>query len=93
MFMVYRISVALERLLGTKKNNVRQRTTILYSAIVFLFLSSCTRYYYKPNAVNAPLFTDGGQAHVAVVGSVGSANGDYANERTRYVFDECALAI
>ncbi|HEX5023867.1 MAG TPA: hypothetical protein VFV68_01285 [Agriterribacter sp.] len=66
---------------------MKYRTTIICCAIVFLFLSSCNRYYYKPNAVNAPLFTDGGQAHVAVVGSVGSANGDYDHEGTRYVFD------
>ncbi len=37
-------------------------------ASVLIFGSSCNRYYYKPNAVNAPMFTDGGQFHVAGAG-------------------------
>ena len=38
--------------------------TLLCSLLV-LVGTGCTRYYYRPNAVNAPLFTGGGQAHVA----------------------------
>lgn len=41
---------------------------LLASAV---FMTGCSRYYYKPNAVNAPLFTDGGQAHIAFCGSGG----------------------
>lgn len=39
--------------------------------------SSCTRYYYKPNAVNAPLFTEGGQAHISAGGSFGGSSKEY----------------
>jgi hypothetical protein len=40
-----------------------------------LFACSCNRYYYKPNAVNTPLFTDGGQAHLNAAGSIGDGDG------------------
>ena len=39
--------------------------------------SSCSRYYYKPNAVNTPLFTEGGQAHLNVAGSFGGVSDEY----------------
>ncbi len=51
---------------------------------LFLF-SSCNRYYYKPNAVNTPLFTDGGQSHISVGGSVGGVNDEY--DGNTYFFD------
>lgn len=43
---------------------------LLYDVLVssLIFGSSCNRYYYKPNAVNAPMFTDGGQFHIAGAG-------------------------
>ncbi len=44
-------------------------------SLLSLSLSSCSRYYYKPNAVNAPLFTDGGQLHLVAAGSVGEGDG------------------
>lgn len=40
-------------------------------SLPLIFFTSCSRYYYKPNAVNTPLFTDGGQAHLAFCGSGG----------------------
>ena len=40
-----------------------------------IFATSCNRYYYKPNAVNAPLFTDKGQLHCNFAGSTGDGSG------------------
>lgn len=50
--------------------------------IALLSLSSCSRYYYKPNAVNTPLFTDGMQGHLAVAGSIGGDGDD--GDRTTF---------
>ncbi|HRP55968.1 hypothetical protein [Agriterribacter sp.] len=66
---------------------MKSRQLFFYCAATLLACSSCTRYYYKPNAVNAPLFTDGGQAHLNVAGSIGGNSGDDDYEGTRYVFD------
>lgn len=67
---------------------MRYIPAICYGVMIIIASSSCSRYYYKPNAVNAPLFTDGGQAHLVVAGSVGSNSDiDYDNDGTRYVFD------
>ncbi|TDX01710.1 hypothetical protein [Dinghuibacter silviterrae] len=45
---------------------------------------SCNRYYYRPNAVNTPLFTGGGQAHFAgtmgVSGESKSNGNDWGSE-------------
>ena len=60
---------------------------ILFGLLILIAGSSCNRYYYKPNGVNAPLFTDGGQVHLNVAGSIGGNGGDYDYEGTRYVFD------
>ena len=60
---------------------------ILFGLLMLIAGSSCNRYYYKPNGVNAPLFTDGGQVHLNVAGSIGGNGGDYDYEGTRYVFD------
>ncbi|MCO5238542.1 MAG: hypothetical protein M9904_00675 [Chitinophagaceae bacterium] len=64
---------------------------LLYCAIILHTGSSCNRYYYKPNAVNTPLFTDAGQAHLNIAGSLGNggslAYNDYDYTGTRYVFD------
>jgi len=51
----------------------------LYLFCLFLIVigSGCSRYYYKPNAVNAPLFTEGGQAHVNFSGSLGGVSKNY----------------
>lgn len=61
---------------------------IIYSALVSMLVlgSSCNRYYYKPNAVNAPMFTDGGQFHVAGAGMTShfEDNNDGGNS---YFFD------
>lgn len=63
--------------------------TIGYPLLVLLILASgCQRYYYRPNAVNTPLFTGGGQAHFA--GTLGASNaqtttgteGTYADHST-----------
>ncbi len=36
--------------------------------VATLFITGCARYYYKPNTVNVPLFTDKGQAHINIAG-------------------------
>jgi len=59
------------------------RITLLFLALPLIFLSSCARYYYKPNAVNSPLFTKGGQAHVSIAGGIGSGN-DNEEDRTTF---------
>jgi len=40
-----------------------------------LCMSSCSRYYYKPNAVNAPLLHRSQDLHVTVAGGDGGFNG------------------
>jgi hypothetical protein len=57
----------------------------LFGIIIIFAGSSCNRYYYKPNAVNAPLFTDGGQAHVNLAGSIGGSSKN--SEGNTYFFD------
>lgn len=59
----------------------------LYGVVMLFVCSSCSRYYYRPNGVNTPLFTDKGQAHLNVAGSIGSVDGDNDYEGTRHVFD------
>lgn len=66
---------------------MKYKLSFLYCAAVLLACSSCNRYYYKPNAVNTPLFTDAGQAHLNVAGSIGSNTSDYDDDGTSYVFD------
>jgi hypothetical protein len=53
----------------------------LYFVVALLFLSSCSRYYYKPNAINTPLFTDGMQGHLVAAGSIGG-DGDGGDRTT-----------
>ncbi len=50
----------------------------LVAVPVLLLASSCSRYYYQPNAVNAPMFTNGNQFHIAGSGSSSDyeVNGD-----------------
>ena len=55
-------------------------------AFVLLFSASCNRYYYKPNAVNAPMFTDGNQFHVAGAGMIRTDEDDI-NDGNSYFFD------
>ena len=57
----------------------------LFAIITIVTCSSCHRYYYKPNAVNTPLFTDGGQGHINLAGSIGGGNKDY--DGNTYFFD------
>ena len=52
-----------------------KNTYLCLLAVTAIFSASCNRYYYKPNAVNAPLFTDKGQVHLNLAGSKGDANG------------------
>src|SRR5690606_30787236 len=52
--------------------------------------SGCSRYYYKPNAVNAPLFTGGNQFHIAGAGMITSeaySNTNKSYEGNLYFFD------
>lgn len=62
---------------------------LLFSLIV---LSGCSRYYYRPNAVNTPLFTGGGQVHVA--GSIGfSGQSDNNSEHWSSTFANVQGAV
>src|SRR5262249_34071577 len=56
-----------------------------FAIIIVIGGSSCHRYYYKPNAVNAPLFTDGGQGHINLGGSIGGSSKQY--DGNTYFFD------
>lgn len=65
-------------------------SALLILTAILIVGSSCNRYYYKPNGVNAPLFTDAGQAHLNVAGSIGGGNNidnDIEYSGTRYAFD------
>jgi len=57
----------------------------LFATVIIIACSSCHRYYYKPNAVNAPLFTEGGQGHINLAGSIGGSSKDY--DGNAYFFD------
>lgn len=52
-----------------------------------LVTCSCTRYYYKPNAINTPLFTGAGQAHLNLAGSGGNPENGKTSEGNTYFFD------
>ncbi|MBC7903019.1 MAG: hypothetical protein H7Y27_06335 [Gemmatimonadaceae bacterium] len=56
-------------------------------AIILISFSSCHRYYYKPNAVNTPLFTEGGQAHLNLAGSFGGESDGTDYSGNTYFFD------
>ncbi|MGN6492881.1 MAG: hypothetical protein ACTHLE_12855 [Agriterribacter sp.] len=60
--------------------------TSLFLLFVVVALSSCSRYYYRPNAVNTPLFTEGGQARLNAAGSIGSVN-DHDYDGNTYFFN------
>ena len=45
---------------------------MLSSLLIVLSISSCTRYYYKPNGVNVPLLTKAGDVHIDANGSFNS---------------------
>ncbi len=47
-------------------------------------MSSCSRYYYQPNAVNTPLFTDGNQLHLSGAGSISSMEDNGNRSRSSY---------
>lgn len=66
------------------------RSTLLATCVCFasIFITGCNRYYYKPNGVNVPLLTDGGQFHLNINGSVSSeTDQNGANTRTMNVLD------
>lgn len=58
------------------------KSNYLYLVASMLFLSSCSRYYYKPNAINTPMFTDGMQGHLVAAGSIGGELDD--DDRTTF---------
>lgn len=67
---------------------MKQRLLATSVCIAAIFITGCSRYYYKPNGVNVPLFTESGQFHLNINGSVSSesdANG--TNTNTMNVFD------
>lgn len=57
---------------GIYKPVVMKKLLIVLCVMIALLTSSCNRYYYKPNGVNVPLLTDGGQYHLNVNGSSSS---------------------
>lgn len=61
---------------------------LLVSSISF---TACNRYYYKPTAINDPLFTKGGQVHAAFAGSIG--NGDDKDDQDRTYFTDLQLGF
>ncbi len=65
---------------------MKRHLPLLYT-LVLLAGSSCTRYYYRPNGVNTPLFTEGGQAHLNVAGSLSNFESDFNDDNFSYVFD------
>ena len=64
-----------------------RKLTFLYLTAALFACSSCSRYYYRPNAVNTPLLTDAGQAHLNIAGSIGSTTDDFEDDGTSYLFD------
>lgn len=46
--------------------------------------TGCSRYYYKPTGVNAPMFTHGGQAHLNLAGNPFGGTDDGDNETTSF---------
>jgi len=69
---------------------MNKKITFVILLSSFLF-TACNRYYYKPNAINDPLFTDGGQVHAAFAGSIG--NGDDNNDQDRTYFTDLQLGF
>lgn len=54
---------------------------LLYPLLLVL-CAGCNRYYYRPNAVNAPLFTGGGQVHAAA--SIGLSGQNNTNDNNHW---------
>lgn len=52
-----------------------KKLTLASLSLIAIISTGCNRYYYKPNAVNAPMFTDGGQYRLGAGGSVGDGDG------------------
>lgn len=69
-----------------------RKLALLSITLSALFITSCSRYYYKPNAVNAPLFTDGGQAHFNFAGSLGSGDDNTSDESTSFFDIQAAVS-
>lgn len=65
---------------------------LLIIALSAVLITSCNRYYYKPNAVNAPLFTDGGQAHFNFAGSLGNGDDNTTDESTSFFDIQAAFS-
>lgn len=59
------------------------RSLYLITALLICFsISSCSRYYYKPNGVNVPMLTKAGDVHIDANGSLSSEtinNGNTTN--------------
>ncbi|HTN47566.1 MAG TPA: hypothetical protein VL098_14540 [Flavipsychrobacter sp.] len=64
---------------------MKNLTLIVLGSVLF-GASSCSRYYYKPNAVNAPLLTDKNQFHIAGAGSISSITDDDNSEGGNFSF-------
>lgn len=69
-----------------------KRLLILAITLSALATTSCNRYYYKPNGVNAPLFTDGGQAHFNFAGSWGDGDNGTTDESTSFFDIQAAVS-
>ncbi|MBE8712999.1 hypothetical protein [Sphingobacterium hungaricum] len=64
--------------------NLTKPASILPILVLLLIsISSCNRYYYQPNAVNAPMLSNRNDAKILVSGNGGvgtSSSGDYSSE-------------
>ena len=65
------------------KTTIAQKLLLPAMVLLALGMSSCSRYYYKPNSVNAPLLTDAGDAHITINGSTDDQTVDGTESRNR----------
>lgn len=64
----------------------------LFFLCTVIILSGCSRYYYRPNAVNAPLFTEGGQARLNAAGSIGNVSDNDYDGNTYFFNAQAAVS-
>jgi hypothetical protein len=64
----------------------------LFFLCTVIILSGCSRYYYRPNAVNAPLFTERGQARLNAAGSIGSVSDNDYDGNTYFFNAQAAVS-
>ncbi len=65
-----------------KTSNHLLAATLVLSCVLF---SSCNRYYYQPNSVNAPMLSDQGDVHVVMNGSFGNETVNSSNSTNHVI--------